>query len=86
MVEGNLKPSVDTPTHLELYRQFKDIGGVAHTHSTWATIWPKGRSIPCLGGTHADHFADETLYRALTKKRSRKQYGIEYWESDSRNF
>lgn len=70
VVEGDLRPSVDTPTHLELYRQFKDIGGVAHTHSTWATIWAQARKgIPCLGGTHADHFAGEIpCTRTLTKE------------------
>lgn len=56
-VDGNLRPSSDTPTHLELYRQFEGIGGVCHTHSTYATIWAQAcREIPCLGTTHADHF------------------------------
>jgi L-ribulose-5-phosphate 4-epimerase len=51
-----LKPSSDTPTHLELYRAFDEIGGIAHTHSTFATSWAQARrSIPCLGTTHADH-------------------------------
>ena len=57
VIEGNLKPSSDTPTHLELYRNFKDIGGVCHTHSQNATMWAQGcRQIPCLGTTHADFF------------------------------
>jgi L-ribulose-5-phosphate 4-epimerase len=57
VVDGNLRPSSDTPTHLELYRQFEGIGGVCHTHSTYATIWAQAcREIPCLGTTHADHF------------------------------
>ena len=75
VVEGDLKPSVDTPTHLELYRQFKDIGGIAHTHSTWATIWAQaGRSIPCLGGTHADHFISGIpCTRALTKEEAENE-------------
>jgi L-ribulose-5-phosphate 4-epimerase len=51
-----LKPSSDTPTHLELYDAFAEIGGVAHTHSTFATSWAQARRpIPCLGTTHADH-------------------------------
>ncbi|HEY5058879.1 MAG TPA: L-ribulose-5-phosphate 4-epimerase AraD [Gaiellaceae bacterium] len=52
-----LRPSSDTPTHLELYRAFAEIGGVAHTHSTWATSWAQARrAIPCFGTTHADYF------------------------------
>jgi len=55
-LEG-LKPSSDTPTHLEIYRSFPSAGGVVHTHSTWATSWAQARrSIPCFGTTHADHF------------------------------
>lgn len=57
VVEGTLKPSSDTPTHLVLYRQFASIGGVVHTHSAFASAWAQaGRPIPCLGTTHADHF------------------------------
>lgn len=56
-VEGELRPSSDTPTHLALYRRYPEIGGVVHTHSTAATAWAQaGRSIPALGTTHADHF------------------------------
>jgi L-ribulose-5-phosphate 4-epimerase len=56
-VEGKLNPSSDTPTHLELYRNFVNIGGICHTHSTWATMWAQAcREIPCLGTTHADYF------------------------------
>lgn len=56
-VEGTLKPSSDTPTHRELYRQFSSIGGVVHTHSNYAVSWAQaGQPIPCLGTTHADHF------------------------------
>lgn len=52
-----LKPSSDTPTHLELYRTFEAIGGIAHTHSTYASSWAQAkRAIPCLGTTHADDF------------------------------
>ncbi|HHT37380.1 MAG: L-ribulose-5-phosphate 4-epimerase [Candidatus Wallacebacter cryptica] len=57
VVEGSLRPSSDLPTHLELYRNFPNIGGVAHTHSTYATGWAQtGMDLPCLGTTHADHF------------------------------
>ncbi len=57
VVEGDLKPSSDTPTHLELYRNYKEIGGIVHTHSSWATSWAQaGRDIPCYGTTHADYF------------------------------
>src|ERR1700678_4124776 len=57
VVEGNLRPSSDLPTHLVLYNQFAEIGGVAHTHSEYATAWAQARCpIPCLGTTHADYF------------------------------
>lgn len=60
VIEGNLRPSSDTPTHLLLYRAFLDIGGIVHTHSHWATVWSQlGRPIPPLGTTHADHFYGE---------------------------
>jgi L-ribulose-5-phosphate 4-epimerase len=55
-VEGHLNPSSDTRTHAHLYRHFKDIGGITHTHSTYATAWAQAqREIPCLGTTHADY-------------------------------
>jgi L-ribulose-5-phosphate 4-epimerase len=57
VVEGNLNPSSDTPTHLELYRAFPSVGGIVHTHSRWATIFAQaGMEIPPLGTTHADYF------------------------------
>ena len=57
VVEGELRPSSDTPTHLELYRAFPSIGGVVHTHSLYASMFAQAcREIPCLGTTHADHF------------------------------
>jgi len=57
VVEGDLKPSSDTPIHLELYKSFETIGGVCHTHSPQATMWAQAcREIPCLGTTHADYF------------------------------
>jgi L-ribulose-5-phosphate 4-epimerase len=56
-VEGTLKPSSDTPTHLELYRHFEAIGGICHTHSLSATTWAQAcREIPCFGTTHADYY------------------------------
>lgn len=59
-VEGKLRPSSDTPTHLELYKNFPQIGGIVHTHSTWATIFAQcGRGIPAFGTTHADYFFGE---------------------------
>lgn len=57
IVDGHLRPSSDTPTHLALYQAFPSIGGVVHTHSTFATAWAQaGMDIPCLGTTHADYF------------------------------
>ena len=59
VVEGELNPSSDTPTHLELYKAFPNIGGVVHTHSTFATAWAQaGNDIPNIGTTHADYFHD----------------------------
>lgn len=60
VVEGDLRPSSDTPTHLVLYREFEGISGVAHTHSTYATAWAQAcRLLPCYGTTHADLFRGE---------------------------
>ncbi|KAF0823752.1 L-ribulose-5-phosphate 4-epimerase [Cytobacillus firmus] len=57
IVEGTLRPSSDTATHLTLYKHFPDIGGIVHTHSPWATAWAQsGKGIPALGTTHADYF------------------------------
>jgi L-ribulose-5-phosphate 4-epimerase len=57
VVDGALRPSSDTPTHLLLYREFPEVGGVAHTHSSAAVSWAQAeRDVPCLGTTHADHF------------------------------
>ena len=57
VVEGHLRPSSDTPTHLALYREYKDLGGIVHTHSRWATVMAQqGLDIPALGTTHADYF------------------------------
>jgi len=60
VVEGKWRPSSDTPTHLELYKAFPQIGGVVHTHSTYATSWAQaGVSLPIIGTTHADYFGDD---------------------------
>jgi len=57
IIDSNINPSSDTKTHLELYKAFRNIGGVAHTHSRYATAWSQARKpIPCLGTTHADYF------------------------------
>lgn len=57
VVEGRLRPSSDTPTHLHLFREFPGIGGIVHTHSRHAVAWAQaGRDLPCFGTTHADHF------------------------------
>lgn len=78
IVEGALNPSSDTPTHLELYRQFKDIGGIVHTHSTFATAWAQvGRAIPPFGTTHADSFFGAVpCTRALTQSEVERDYEL----------
>jgi L-ribulose-5-phosphate 4-epimerase len=68
MVEGDLRPSSDLPTHLVLYRAFPGIGGVAHTHSEYATSWAQARKpIPCFGTTHADYFHGPIPVTAVMK-------------------
>lgn len=76
VVEGRYRPSSDTPTHLVLYRAFPNIGGVVHTHSTYATMWAQaGRPIPCFGTTHADHFYSEIpCTRFLTSDETGSSY------------
>lgn len=75
-VEGKYKPSSDTPTHVEIYKAFKDVGGVVHTHSSFATSWAQaGRGIPCYGTTHADYFYGEIpCVRCLTKEEIDEAY------------
>lgn len=75
-IEGEMNPSSDTPTHLELYRAFETLGGIVHTHSPWATSWAQaGRSIPCYGTTHADYFYGEIpCARSLTKEEIEDDY------------
>ena len=69
-IEGRYNPSSDTATHLELYKAFPDMGGIVHTHSTWATSWAQaGRAIPCYGTTHADYiYGKIPCVRNLTKE------------------
>lgn len=76
VVEGRLRPSSDTPTHLALYRAFPEIGGVVHAHSPYATMFAQaGRDIPCLGTTHADHFNGPVpVARRLTKAEVESDY------------
>ncbi|HOG05341.1 MAG TPA: L-ribulose-5-phosphate 4-epimerase [Paludibacter sp.] len=76
VVEGKLKPSSDTATHLELYKAFSDIGGVVHTHSTFATAWAQaGRDIPNIGTTHADYFSSAIpCTRSMTKEEVQGAY------------
>jgi len=78
IVEGDLKPSSDTPTHLELYRKFKAIGGICHVHSKNATAWAQAcREIPCLGTTHADYFYGPVpVTKPLTKSEIQKDYEL----------
>ena len=75
-VEGKLNPSSDTKTHLVLYNRFPDIGGIVHTHSTWATSWAQsGKVIPCYGTTHADYIYGEVpCLRCLTKEEIEEAY------------
>lgn len=75
-IEGRYKPSSDTPTHVELYKAFPEIGGIVHTHSTYATSWAQaGRSIPCYGTTHADYIYGEVpCVRCLTADEIAENY------------
>jgi L-ribulose-5-phosphate 4-epimerase len=76
IVEGELRPSSDLPTHLRLYKSFSSIGGIAHTHSMYATMFAQAcKEIPCFGTTHADHFNGSIpLTRFLTKKEVASDY------------
>jgi len=76
VVEGTLRPSSDLPTHAALYRAFPAIGGIAHTHSEYATAWAQARKpIPCFGTTHADYFHGPI---PLTKVMTEREIGGEY--------
>ena len=76
IIEGNLKPSSDTPTHLVLYKAFANIGGIVHTHSKWATSWAQaGIPLPPYGTTHADYFYGEIpCTRDMTDEEINSQY------------
>ncbi len=76
VVEGDYRPSSDTATHLEIYKAFPGVGGVVHTHSSYATSWAQaGRSIPCYGTTHADYFYGEIpCLRCLTAEEIEDAY------------
>lgn len=78
VIDGNLRPSSDTPTHLELYKSFKNIGGVVHTHSSYATSWAQaGRDITAYGTTHADYFyGDIPCTRALSREEIENDYEL----------
>ncbi|SDK19483.1 L-ribulose-5-phosphate 4-epimerase [Sediminibacillus albus] len=79
IVEGSLKPSSDTPTHLVLYKNFPDIGGIVHTHSPWATSWAQaGKAIPPLGTTHGDYFYGSIpCTRKMTHQEIQQDYELE---------
>jgi L-ribulose-5-phosphate 4-epimerase len=76
VAEGNNRPSSDTPTHIELYEAFADVGGIAHTHSTYAVMFAQAlKEIPCLGTTHADHFSGAVpVTRFLSKEEVESAY------------
>jgi L-ribulose-5-phosphate 4-epimerase len=76
VIDGDLRPSSDTPTHLLLYRQFESVGGITHTHSRHATMFAQARrELPCLGTTHADHFHGTVpVTRPLTADEVREDY------------
>ena len=78
VVEGKYRPSSDTPTHLYLYEKFPEIGGIVHTHSSYAVAWAQaGKGIPAYGTTHADAFyGDVPCARALTKAEVEKDYEL----------
>jgi L-ribulose-5-phosphate 4-epimerase len=80
VVEGTLKPSSDTPTHIVLYRHFPNIRGVVHTHSPWATSWAQaGQGIPCLGTTQGDYFYGKVpCTRSMTDAEIQREYE---WET-----
>lgn len=79
VIEGDLKPSSDMPTHLELYKNFKNIGGICHTHSPSATIWAQAcLDIPCFGTTHADYFYGAIpVTDKMTKEEIETDYELE---------
>lgn len=94
-VEGDYNPSSDTLTHVVLYNRFPTLGGVVHTHSSWATSWAQaGRAIPCYGTTHADYiYGDVPCVRNLSKEEIEEAYeyntGVaiaDYFEESKRDY
>jgi L-ribulose-5-phosphate 4-epimerase len=79
VIEGRLRPSSDTPTHLVLYRNWKGVGGIVHTHSCYATGWAQARRpIPIYGTTHADHLAEDVPCTAvMTNEAVENDYEVE---------
>ena len=79
IVEGSLRPSSDTPTHLEIYKAFNEVGAVVHTHSTYATAWAQAcLPIPNIGTTHADHFhLDVPCTAEMSKEQIERSYEAE---------
>jgi L-ribulose-5-phosphate 4-epimerase len=88
IVEGDLKPSSDTPTHLELYRSFNPIGGICHAHPLSATVWAQAcKEIPCLGTTHADYFYGAVpVIEPLTKDEIENDYELNVGRAIARRF
>jgi L-ribulose-5-phosphate 4-epimerase len=78
IVDGDFRPSSDTPTHLELYRNFEGIGGICHNHSCYTTMWAQAcKEIPCLGTTHADHFNGPVpVTQIMTPQEIKKDYEL----------
>ncbi len=78
VVESNKRPSSDTPTHLELYKAFPEVGGISHTHSKYAVMFAQaGKEIPCLGTTHADYFYGSVpVTRFLSKQEVESAYEL----------
>ena len=88
IIDSPLKPSSDTPTHLELYKNFRQAGGICHTHSPNATAWAQAcREIPCLGTTHADYFYGAIpVTEKLSEKEMQKDYELNTGKSIVRRF
>jgi L-ribulose-5-phosphate 4-epimerase len=88
IVDGNLRPSSDLPTHVELYKSFPNIGGVAHTHSEYATSWAQAEQpIPCFGTTHADYFHGSIpVTERLTSSQITGDYELETGKAICRTF
>ncbi|HDY65543.1 MAG TPA: L-ribulose-5-phosphate 4-epimerase [Phycisphaerae bacterium] len=88
VIKGDLRPSSDAPTHIELYSNFETIGGVCHTHSTSATMWAQAcKPIPCFGTTHADYFYGEIpVTDSMTEKEIDSDYELNTGKIITRRF